>query len=98
MMNVIFNENEFDGEPFVTVTLSAPEVSSIFSALCSAAAEHSKRVQESIESGENKNVSGWWGMEAQAKSHEELGRWSMVDDLLGEKFWKWVDAVESEDD
>lgn len=83
-----------DGEPLVRLTLSTPEVCSIFSALWTAAEQHTRNVIDAIESKQDR-VPGWRGVEAQAESHRNVGRWEAINDALDATFWDWVNDADA---
>lgn len=94
MHDVEFIEG-MDGEPLVRVTLNAGDLQGIFSALFTRAKEHTDRVFERVTSGAELDPE-FRGVEAQAQSHQELGQWQVIHDVVGDKFWKWVNEEECE--
>lgn len=89
--------NDAEGEPTVTVTLTAVEVESIYSALFTAADNHTESVFETVEKGEHKNRKEWWGVRAQSESQRTVGKWQVIHDLISEPFWNWVNDTEDEE-
>jgi hypothetical protein len=93
--DITFIESEFDSEPLVRVTLTAAEVSGIFSALFTRAKEHTDRVFEHVTSGKELDPQ-FRGVEAQAESNMNVGVWQAVDDMLGARFWAWIGEEDCE--
>lgn len=89
MRDVTFSTGS-DGEPLVTVTLSAVEVQGIYSALHTRAQEHTERVFNTIREAED--LTGYRGVEAQAESHRTAGEWSLVQEQMDGPFWEWVNG------
>lgn len=79
-----------DGEPLVTVTLSASEVQGIAAALHTRAQEHTERVFATIRDAED--LTGYRGVEAQAESHRTAGEWLLVQEQIDVPFWEWVNG------
>lgn len=83
-------ENEF-GEPIAHVEVSAPEVQTIFSALCSAAYEHRQRIEKSVKDGEDVHTRAF---EAIAEFGGTVALWNALDDELSEVWWPWINSFD----
>lgn len=92
MFDVQFIEG-MDGEPLVRVTLTAGDVQGIHSALFTRAREHTDRVFQHVTSGVELDPA-FRGVEAQAESNYEAGTWSVINDVIGDRFMDWVSEEE----
>lgn len=83
---------DLDGEPMLTLTLTFPEVQSIFSALHLLHDEYEKRTRS------NGSITQPAVMDGVLRSARKLSKWELLEDLLGNAWWPWTDAQHDDTD
>lgn len=89
MYDMQINQARDDLMPSLTVTLDAIEVQEIYAALTVRNAEHRERVQSMKDPHPN-------ALEAVEEGKAQDAQWSLLSEMVGDMFWKWVNQVEQD--